>query len=336
MMQGNRAAAACKTTEPEASRDSFYRRAAEAYEQGYRCHGDLGMDCEAFAGRLLGIARKYLGPEAPWIAITNFVGKLHTDDLYLTSGCARNSEAAWHRFHSMYRKCVQSLFHYVWAQADAAHELADLTMIDMFLPDRSGDSRIASYDGRSTLTTWLRVIVSNRAINERQRMWNRMQRVEPSADIADTDALRTVESGLQTKRYEGVFRDSLWSVCLELTAQERLILLWRYEEGLQLGQIARLLGVHQSTVTRQLERLMKRMRGDVVSVLASKYQLSPAAIEECLSVILETSSHSISLLGLIKEAPSDAAQQTAGRMPIRRRGVASSRGNCAPGGRGGE
>lgn len=303
MMAGESAELSAVPIQPKADRGKFARLVTEAYNTGHRRHGDLGMEPERFGSRLLSIARKYLGPQVSWGAVFAFIGKLHVEDLYLSSACAQHSEAAWHQFSLIYRKCIQDLFRYVALSTDAALELADLTLIDMFLPDRSGQSRIASYDGRSSLVTWLRVIVSHRAINERQRMWNRMQRVEPSLDIADASALRTVESRLRTGRYERVFNDSLQSVCSELSAQERLILLWRYEEGLQLGQIARLMGIHQSTVTRQLERLLKRMRGEVISALVSKYQLSPAAIEECLSVIVESSSHSISVLGLLKQTP---------------------------------
>jgi RNA polymerase sigma factor (sigma-70 family) len=215
---------------------------------------------------------------------------------------------------------------------DSALELADLTLTDMFLPDRSGESRIASYEGRSSLATWLWVIVSNRTINERQRMWNRMQRVELSVDIADATALRSVEIRTAERSLRARAQRFFAVGLLGLGRPGRLILLWRYEEGLQLGEIARLLGVHQSTVTGQLERLLKRMRGEVVSILASKYQLSLAAIEECLSVIVDRPSHSISVFGLIRQTAAGEKQQAV-EMPASWRNVAPARGTCSPGAR---
>jgi DNA-binding CsgD family transcriptional regulator len=76
-------------------------------------------------------------------------------------------------------------------------------------------------------------------------------------------------------------------VCRGLTSRERLILLWRYEDDLQLGQIAQLLGIHQSNVTRQLDRLQSKVRDQVVSILSAQHGLSLAAIEECLNDVVE-------------------------------------------------
>ena len=50
------------------------------------------------------------------------------------------------------------------------------------------------------------------------------------------------------------------------------MLLWRYEQNLQLGEIAHLMGIHQSNVTRQLLRLQARLREAVIGNLAEQYQ----------------------------------------------------------------
>jgi len=86
--------------------------------------------------------------------------------------------------------------------------------------------------------------------------------------------------------------------------------LWRYEDGLQLGQIAKLLGIHQSNVTRQLERMQSKLRDQVVAVLSTKHGLSRLAVKECLEDIIENPAHEVSILELIKSlehsGPDDA------------------------------
>ncbi len=109
-----------------------------------------------------------------------------------------------------------------------------------------------------------------------------------------------LEASLRACRYERIINDSFRCSCRCLTDRERLILLLRYDEELQLGQIARLFGVHQSTITRQLERACKKLRREVVARLSSKYHLDQAAISECQEDILENPSHSI--LAFIKQA----------------------------------
>src|SRR5262249_6780256 len=105
---------------------------------------------------------------------------------------------------------------------------------------------------------------------------------------------------IRAARYGSALWDSLRSACDGLTPRERLILLWRYEDGLQLGQIARLLGIHQSNVTRQLERMQGKLRDEVVAILSQKHGLSRSAVQECIQDIVENPRHRVSILDFIK------------------------------------
>jgi RNA polymerase sigma-70 factor, ECF subfamily len=263
------------------------------YSSGYGCHGDLGLELGGFSKHLFSVVDRYLGSGASRSATINFINNLHTNDLYLAIACAEQKDVAWNRFNSIYNKYIGELAVFVSPNRDAARDLAANLLVDMFLPDCSGRSRIASYDGRSALATWLRIIISRRAINERERKCNKMGRIESMPEIADEMGLRSIEADLRSHQYEYMIKDSFKWACKELIDRERLLLLLRYEDELQLNQIARLLGVHQSTVTRQLVKIQEKLRDEVVSILASKYHLSHAAIEECLADILENPSHSI-------------------------------------------
>ena len=269
------------------------------YSTGYCCHGDLRLGLEEFRAHLISVIEKHLGPDAPDSSAISFISNLHTNDLYLTVACAQHSAIAWSRFMSLYKQYVNDLALFVSPTADAARELAASVLVDMFLPGRSGHSRIASYDGRSSLATWLRVIVSNRAINERVRICNSMEHIDSVPEIADASGVRNIEMALRADRYKCMIKDALKCACKGLTDRERLILLFRYDEELQVTQIARLIGVHPSTVTRQLERIQEKLRDKVIAILTSKYCLEQNAIEECLADITENPSHSI--LNLIKQ-----------------------------------
>src|SRR5262249_33513666 len=156
----------------------------------------------------------------------------------------------------------------------------------LFLPDRSGNIRIASYDGRSSLGTWLRGVICNRAINA-QRCSATAKSTELKPELPDAPALANIESTVRARRNAAEVEGGGAWACRALTPRERLMLLWRYQDGLQLGQIARLLGIHQSNVTRQLERVQGKMRDHVTTVLSTRHALSRLAIEECLEDIVE-------------------------------------------------
>jgi RNA polymerase sigma factor (sigma-70 family) len=274
---------------------------ASGYSEGRTRFGDLGLDLKTYTQRIHAIVEKHLGSNPAPESVISFVQALHRRDLYLATACAHhslqravNSGAAaspeqasrsWMMLEMTYKGFIRDLSRFFFRKGFVAQDLADNIVADLFFPDRSGSSRIVSYDGRSSLSTWLRAVISNRAINA-QRVSTPIQSVEVLADIPDEPALQNMNSGL-TSRYQSLLHDALTKACSNLALRERLILLWRYEDGLQLGQIAKLLGIHQSNVTRQLERLQAKLREQVVSILSTQHSLSLAAIEECLNDIVE-------------------------------------------------
>jgi len=93
-----------------------------------------------------------------------------------------------------------------------------------------------------------------------------------------------------------------------LAARERLLLLWRYEDGLQLAQIAKFLDIHPSNVSRRLKSLHRKLRNRIVASLTLKHGLSQPAIDECLQDIVEDPYHDISLLDALQAAEAEAIQ----------------------------
>src|SRR5215469_14883608 len=285
------------------------------YSEGQTRFGDLGLELRAYAERVYSIVHKHLGGSPRSDTVVEFVKGLHGPDLYLATSCARNcpgsadarfpadasenASVAWKTLEKTYKGFICDLVRFFYSTTFAAQDLADSILADLFLPDRSGSSRIASYDGRSSLSTWLRVVVCNRPINAR-RCSATVKSTDIQAEIPDEPALENIELTVRAQRYGAVLGDSLKSACSRLTPRERLILLWRYEDGLQLGQIARLLGIHQSNVTRQLERMQGKLRDEVVSILSRKHGLSRSAIQECVQDIVENPRHGVSILDFIK------------------------------------
>ena len=295
---------------------------ASAYIEGKTRFGELGLELSTFSARISAILKKHLGPSPSPSETIAFVKSLHGRDLYLASACAKCSPggtgqsddyagAAWKMFETTYKVFVSDLVRFSYRPSFASQDLADSIVTDLFLPDRSGASRIASYDGRSSLSTWLRVIVCNRSINA-QRCCANSKSTEMQPDLPDGPALENIELTIRAQRYASALEDSLACACRSLTPRERLILLWRYEDGMQLGDMAKLLGIHQSNVTRQLERMQGKLRDAVVAVLSTKHRLSESAIEECLEDVVDNPHHSISILEVIKALQHSASNDHGG------------------------
>ncbi|HEY6250670.1 MAG TPA: sigma-70 family RNA polymerase sigma factor [Candidatus Angelobacter sp.] len=288
---------------------------AEAFADAELKFGDLGLDFYIYCERVLSIVHKHLGPSPAANRAIDYVRRLNCRDLYLATACAQSGLGvapssspaastqhfglAWKALEVRYKGLVCDLVRFFYRRSLAADDLADNILTDLFLPDRRGRSRIASYDGRSSLSTWLRVVVCNRSINARRaRLSENTVELEPA--LPDKPALANIELAVRARRYGTVLEDSLASACLVLTPRERLILLWRYQDGLQLGEIAQLLGIHQSNVTRQLERLQNKLRDDVTTILSDKHGLSQSAIHECLEDMVENPHHQIPVLDFLR------------------------------------
>ena len=273
-----------------------------AYFKGRSVHGDLGLDRSVFDLRVGQIIAKHTLPVL--LPIGDAKGRaLHVADLYLTASCAQRTERAWTRFGELYRHRIQSLCRWVWRDISASADAAQDVFIDLYMPARNGECRIGTYDGMSSLARWLRMIVMNRWLNHRKRGAGRSSSLDIVPDPVDTSAFGRIETMFAVRRYEPLAALALTHACECLSLEERLIMLWRFEQNLHLGEIARLLGVHQSTVTRQMERATARVRAEMVRQLTERYGLSGNAIEDCLQTLVNHMPETLSVLALLTAKP---------------------------------
>ena len=271
-----------------------------AHNDATTCHGDLGLSASCWRSKVLTILRRCHKDSDTEVAAL-FATHLHSRDLYLATCCAERLDVAWRRFETLYQKYIEDLVRCQARHALQALDLGEGLMVDLFLPDRSGQSRIASYDGRSSLATWLHVIVTHRVANERVRKWNTVERPGAMPEVPDSPSLGDFEADWRARRYGEVVEQSLRKACEGLSARESRMLLWRYQGGLLLEEIARLLSIHPSTVCRQLDRLHDRLRREVITTLTRTYGLPETVVDECLRDVVESRTESVSLLGLIGE-----------------------------------
>jgi RNA polymerase sigma-70 factor len=267
--------------------------ATQAYRSGYAQHGEIDLPPETFETQLRVILEKHLGPNAAASIQLSFADTLRTTDLYLTIACAQPTELGWRRFSVAYQRYIDQVARFVSPTNSEAWELAENLLADLFLHDSSGASRIASFDGRQSLATWLRVVISRRAINHSLLKWNSVERFDHSADVTDKASVDRIESAVRNNRYGAILSEAFEIASESLTDRERLMLLLRYDDGLRMGEIAKAFGIHPSGITRQFQQLHLKLQKRIVSILAVKHHLGPETIKECLLDIIENPSHSL-------------------------------------------
>lgn len=264
----------------------------EAYRSGLEVHGYLDVQLEDFAPHLCQIVYRHLGADPSDVAATSYLNSLHITDLYLAIACARGTDTGWNRFTLLYKHFIRGVASFV-SQNTMASDFADNVIVNLFLPNRCGQSRIASYEGRSSLATWLRVVICHQAANERKLFCNNLDCLDSILEVSDDSTLFGINANLRTHRYERMIKYALRQASETLNERERLILLLRYGDGLRLGHIAHLLHIHQSTVTRQIEQACAKIRQEMIGAFTAKYHLEPSAIGECWEEMLSNPAYSI-------------------------------------------
>jgi RNA polymerase sigma-70 factor (ECF subfamily) len=161
---------------------------------------------------------------------------------------------------------------------DSAHaaELADSIFADLYgVNVRAGvrNSKLVFYTGRGSLEGWLRTVMAQEFINryrKQKRTVSLEEQIEEGAQFAapansDSASVRSADS-TSDKRLESATDEAL----AELSAKDRFTLASYYLDGRTLADIARTLGLHESSVSRRLDRLATALRKRILVGLRTR------------------------------------------------------------------
>jgi RNA polymerase sigma factor (sigma-70 family) len=206
----------------------------------------------------------------------------HEKDLELARACERGDEAAWDRFLAEYRPIL-------YRSADAidpsggAREVADSLYAELYgLKESDGmrKSLFAYFQGRSSLATWLRAILAQRYV-DRIRGTRRLE------ELADDHVAPSSSPSVDHGRYTAAMTEALAAVVGALEPRDRLRLGCYYSQEMTLVQIGKLTRESEATVSRQLAKTRRAIRGSVERHLRDQHGFGDAEIRECFAAVVE-------------------------------------------------
>ena len=220
--------------------------------------------------------------------VEHYLSDLHLADLALAQACAAGHDGAWRHFLDELRPALRRAAHAI--AGEDGGDLADALYGDLFgLEERDGRRRslFEYYHGRSSLIGWLRSVLSQRWVDRVRAA----RRTEPLPDDGDTTraallAPAPAPEAADAARYVPMLREVVRDAFAALAPRERLRLSLYYRQGLRLAAAGRLLGEHEATVSRQLERTRRRLREDVEERLTAR-GLDAAERARCFEVAVE-------------------------------------------------
>jgi RNA polymerase sigma-70 factor len=270
---------------PLASLDDFlaqYKRLAGALQAEEIC-ARWGLPQEAFAESLRRSARKHFGGERPDPGeLEAYLKSLHFEDLALACACGSGIEQAWEFFIAHFRedlrRAARAMLRTSGHADDArAEELADSLYAELYGVRFDSDGRRKSlfeyFHGRSKLSTWLRAVLAQRQVDlfrTGSKTDSLDAEMEKEAPRELASRAESVPADPHREKYLGRFDKALSAALTGLPPRDRMILACYYVDQLTLAEIGRLLGEHESTVSRQLERLRRALREKVTETLQSE------------------------------------------------------------------
>jgi RNA polymerase sigma-70 factor (ECF subfamily) len=210
-----------------------------------------------------------------------FFHSLHLPELALAHACALGREVAWQRFLGLYRASLTQAAIAMTGSATLGHDLAESLYAELYglrQVDGVRRSPLASYSGRGSLLGWLRTTLAQRHVDHHRRT-HREAPLDTLLDTLDSPAPEPAPSPVPAELAH--LTHAIARVLQALPAEDRFLLVAYFLDRHTLLQIARILHVHEATVSRRLKRLVADLRKQLLDNLQSG-GLSRRAAEEAL------------------------------------------------------
>jgi len=242
----------------------------------------VGLTRESFAVILCEIGCKHTTPSIPESEIRAFFLSLRVEELALARACAAGLNPAWEIFLTRYRVKLYQAALRIAREDSAAKELADTLYADLYgMSTRDGQrvSKLASYTGRGSLEGWLRTVLAQEYVNRYRRTKRLVSLDEESEEGMQFQAPDPEPTPSVDPRLAQAADEALAALC----GEDRMVLSAYYLDGRTLAEIARMLGVHESTISRKLDKLAKALRKQILAGLGRR-GMSRRQAEEALEM----------------------------------------------------
>jgi len=256
-----------------------------------------GLARNLFAEALRRSAEKrYGGARARIAEVETYLKSLHLEDLALACACGEGLEPAWEFFIKHFRQelraAARAILHTSGTGDETrAEDLADSLYAELYGISPTGSGRRKSlfeyFHGRSKLSTWLRAVLAQRHVDLLRTSWRTVSleteegevpyknSAGPPSELRETkwgprplaQRADSQQADPDRERYLARLDGALSAAIARLAARERMLLACYYVDQLTLAEIGHTLVEHESTVSRQLDRIRRELREAVTLTL---------------------------------------------------------------------
>ena len=290
-----------------------------------RCHENapnFGVTSDCFARSLSATLAKFERSSSDDLAekdVTDFLGQIQADDLFMAIACANGNERAWWDFDQQHRAYMERVARHLARTEVDATDIVDAVYEQLYgtrIVDGERVSKFSTYSGRGSIRGWLRTVIWHSLVDRHRAGHDEVSLDEMTENVGEGGAHanfaeqpaggdETMVDQIARDRYRKATVTAIQNAFNTLEDHEKLILLYYHVENLKLREISRLVEsedsplrawfqrksatreknpagrIHESTVMRWLEKCYSKVLQSFRTQLVSESGLSEAEIAIC-------------------------------------------------------
>jgi RNA polymerase sigma-70 factor (ECF subfamily) len=236
---------------------------------------EFGIDIDGLATMLAGVfSQRGAGNENE-----EGLQSLHLQELVLVRACLAGNERAWDTFMARYRGAMYEAAYRIARDEAAGRALADSLYAELYGVNERGEmrtSKLQYYLGRGSLGGWLRTVMAQEYVN----LYRRTKR-ETSLEGAVEEGKQFVANQPEAQVTDPRVESATTAELAALDSEERFLLAAYHLDHRTLAEIAKVMRVHESTISRKLDRVTSGLRKRIRKRLIEE-GMSPRQADEAL------------------------------------------------------
>jgi RNA polymerase sigma-70 factor (ECF subfamily) len=193
---------------------------------------------------------------------TKFLESLKLPELVLARACALGNELAWEQFMTRFREPLFTSAYKIAGNESRGRELADSLYAELYGINPNGaqrKSKLLYYHGRGSLEGWLRTVLAQEYV-DRFRKTRRETSLDEQVEAGQQFAAPTVTNG---EAHDSRVDTATTEALVHLSAEDRFILASYFLDDRSLADVAKLLKVHESTISRRIQKSVGALKQSI-------------------------------------------------------------------------
>ena len=249
----------------------------QQYAKCIEFSGDLDVSFDEYSQKLLDSLTAIHGElvvKDELSQMITYINGIHNNDLYLAIGLCKGNETAWSEFDNRFNsKIIQYALLYTKNESQADDIKLGLKGSLFLESPKTGKSKIASFNGRGSLSSWLKVVIFRDVLSSQKE--------------SKVSSLDSIVFGIEDESLADDDMKNLEEIVAagfkQLSQEEKSLLRDYFILKKRENELANRLEVHVSTISRRLKKICDELLNHFNRIADEKYGLDKDQFKELLN-----------------------------------------------------